>query len=506
MNILFVLYGDFSSNSSIPLALYARELSKAGHLCVITVPLNLETVEQHQNRSFTPVLYETVLADPFSVFPNGRPADVIHACTPREYVRRFVTSYQSRITTPLIIALEDNERWITEKAFDLDASSLNQLTNQELSEKLLGGLSHPGYVDSFTGLADSVVVVQDKLKPTVPPWVPCETVMIGIDFDLFTPRLPDITLRNRLGIAKGDKVIVYHGGFNKFVRESIKSLCVAVGIINQRGMACKLLRTGPMPLDFRDDLSPEANTAIIELGVVSRSELPDLLALADVFVQPGSNNSFEDLRLSCKLPEFLAMGKPVVMPDVNITYLFKDHINSCLLKVGSAEEIAEKCMTLFSNPDVAEQIGKAGKKLAEQFFDAKKQSLLLEQIYLMAIEKFDFTKASEVWKNTSTGNALYAGLLTRFKQLQISGLSLVNQDANKMMVAYNNQLGISLNRINDFERRITNQNAIISNQNAIISNLLSIKNELECVLESTSWKLTRPLRILKKYFDHSASK
>ena len=35
MNILFVLYGDFTSNSAYPLALYARELHRSGHSCVV---------------------------------------------------------------------------------------------------------------------------------------------------------------------------------------------------------------------------------------------------------------------------------------------------------------------------------------------------------------------------------------------------------------------------------------------------------------------------------------
>jgi len=47
MNILFVLYGDFSINSANPLVLYARELHLAGHSIAVAVPLNPETVSQH---------------------------------------------------------------------------------------------------------------------------------------------------------------------------------------------------------------------------------------------------------------------------------------------------------------------------------------------------------------------------------------------------------------------------------------------------------------------------
>jgi len=62
MNILFVLYGDFTSNSANPLVLYARELRSRGHTCAIAVPANLESVSLHENPAFVPVLYGDALA------------------------------------------------------------------------------------------------------------------------------------------------------------------------------------------------------------------------------------------------------------------------------------------------------------------------------------------------------------------------------------------------------------------------------------------------------------
>jgi hypothetical protein len=50
------------------------------------------------------------------LFPNGQPADLIHAWTPREAVRKFVLGYQRLLPKParLIIHLEDNERFLIE--------------------------------------------------------------------------------------------------------------------------------------------------------------------------------------------------------------------------------------------------------------------------------------------------------------------------------------------------------------------------------------------------------
>src|SRR5215472_5595185 len=120
MNILFVLYGDFTSNSANPLVLYARELHARGHKCAIAVPSNPESISLHENPAFAPILYRDALASQESIFPDGRPADVIHACTPREVVRRFVTSYMTRRPTPLVIYLEDNESWISKHVLGFD--------------------------------------------------------------------------------------------------------------------------------------------------------------------------------------------------------------------------------------------------------------------------------------------------------------------------------------------------------------------------------------------------
>jgi len=389
MNILFVLYGDFTSNSANPLTLYARELRSAGHNCAIAVPSGLETVSLYANRTFRPVLYEDVLAQPTAVFPDGRVADVIHACTPREVVRRFVTSYLAKSPTPLVVYLEDNERWIALHELGLQENTLRGETDLNIAQILPDGLSHPFRYPSFVGLADAVALIQDKLKNEVPPWVHCQTVMIGVDLQLFSPQQPDTRLRKKYGVGETDRVIVYHGGVDKFKKSAIETLCKAIGIINDRGYPCKLLRTGIRPLDFLDTLTAESRSKISDLGLVPKAELPGILSLADVFVQPGEIDPFEDLRLPGKIPEFLGMARPVVIPDVNIAHLFADGINAVLLRTGSEEEIADKCIELFSDPEKADAIGRAGRLLAEQYFDVKSQARRLEQLYKVACANFD---------------------------------------------------------------------------------------------------------------------
>lgn len=502
MNILFALYGDFTSNTANPLALYARELQLRGHNCAIAVPSNLESVALYENPSFVPVLYRDVLQSPVSVFPDRRPADVVHACTPREIVRRFVTAYMSKRPTPLVIYLEDNEYWIAVRTVGLDEEALLQHTEREISELLPESLAHPFRYDSFIGLADAAAVIQEKLRTKVPPWVPCGTVLIGVDVEFFSPRSPELALRRKYGVIEGEKVIVYHGGLNEFVRPAIRALCTAVGLIKQQGYPCRLLRTGPAPLDFLEELPRDTASAIHDLGVIPRRELPDLLALADVFVQPGKIDAFEDLRLAGKVPEFLAMGRPVVMPNANIAHLFTDGVDAVLLSTGTAEEIGDKCAALFADSELALRIGRAGRLLAEKYFDVRSQARILETIYHDACNSFDAASASEIWAHADIDTPLRL-LLARKLELLAGSSAKAECSAPDLLREYGRFLRIMHRRLNGLEEALGWRDSALSIAQLNLSQqeikkrdrqIAELQKALDEFCHSNSWRLTWPLR------------
>ena len=493
MNILFVLYGDFTSNSANPLTLYARELRSAGHNCAIAVPSGLETVSLYEDRAFRPVLYEDVLAQPTAVFPDGRVADVIHACTPREVVRRFVTSYLAKSPTPLVVYLEDNERWIALHELGLQENTLRGETDLNIAQILPDGLSHPFRYPSFVGLADAVALIQDKLKNEVPPWVHCQTVMIGVDLQLFSPQQPDARLRKKYGVGETDRVIVYHGGVDQFKKSAIETLCKAIGIINHRGYPCRLLRTGIRPLDFLDTLTAESRSKISDLGLVPKAELPGILSLADVFVQPGEIDPFEDLRLPGKIPEFLGMARPVVIPDVNIAHLFADGINAVLLRTGSAEEIADKCIELFSDPEKADAIGRAGRLLAEQYFDVKSQARRLEQLYKVSCANFDPGLSSAIWQRENLNEAVPLRLARKLRLLAELGKRQSECSTGDLFIEHARYIELMHQRVKGLEQGI--DGATVTLRRAIAER----DKEIQSLLASTSWRLTQPLRTARAF-------
>jgi GT2 family glycosyltransferase/glycosyltransferase involved in cell wall biosynthesis len=418
MNVLFVLYGGLDTNSAIPMALHARELARKGHRCAVAVPAG----PTDSAKGLRVAHYAEALRDPAALFDDGRAADIVHAWTPREGLRRFVTAYLARNPAPLVIYLEDNEAWIARAGLGLVGmreETILQHTEEVIAQWTPEGMPHVLHHEAFVGMADAAVVIQDKLRTEVPPWVPASTVMPGVDLAAFAPRPVDSTLRARYGVAPGERVIVYPGGLNDFTRPGIEALCRAVGIVNARGTACRLLRSGPVGLDFLDRLPPEAANAVRDLGELPRAELPALLSIADVLVQPGKPDPFEDLRLPGKLPELLASGRPVLLPDSNIAPLLRDGVEAIVHRTGSPEEMAGKCLALFADASKGEAIGAGGRRFAETHFDPATQAGRLEGVYLAAREAWRPEVAKATW--TADAGSLHPQALLAHRLRLLAG-------------------------------------------------------------------------------------
>jgi hypothetical protein len=354
------------------------------------------------------------------------------------------------------------------------------------------GMPDPLNYRGFIGLADAAVVIQPKLAAEVPAWVPCATVMPGVDLEQFSPRPADPQLRKRYGIADGDRLIVYPGGLNDFTRPGLESLCRAVGLINRAGVPCRLLRSGPVALDFLDRLPAEARTAVVDLGALPRGEMPALLACADLFVQPGRDDPFEDLRLPGKLPELLASGKPVVMPNTNIAFLLRDGVDAVLHRTGSSEEIARKCLELFADPARAEAIGKAGRRFAEKHFDPRAQAALLEDAYRKACESFDAQVAAQTWTAEAPNTPVPVRLARRLRLLAARA-SADAPASPRVLEGFAQCIQSAYDRAQGLDAALTERIAEVQS----LEQRLDIAASRAAAMErSLSWRITRPLRAL----------
>ena len=131
LNLLFVLHGHFTSNSTLQAAALANELARAGHECRIAVPRDMATFAYHRDPLFHPLLHEDAVATGGG-FSGNRGPDIVHAWTTREEIRRTCTELRRRHGGKLVVQLEDNEQEILAHNLARPWAELQRLAPDEL--------------------------------------------------------------------------------------------------------------------------------------------------------------------------------------------------------------------------------------------------------------------------------------------------------------------------------------------------------------------------------------
>ncbi len=388
MNVLFVNYGDFTTNSLNHIGGFANALCARGHACAVAVPKGPETLAVVRAPLFIPLTYDGTLERP-RCFPDGRGPDVIHAWTPRECVRRFTVELQARLEHParVVVHLEDNETHLLETYTHRTERELRELPPEELAALWTDALAHPVRAFNLLRLADAVTVIEDRLADFVPEDTPHRLLRPGVD-PVYAERADPAArarLRAELGIEAGERVIVFTGSTTFANEPEMRDLYLAVALLNQRGLPTRLVRTGFTSPQFAAGLTDEIRRHVSDLGFIEKARLPALLQLADALVQPGRAGAFNDHRLPSKLPEFLASGRPVILPATNIGRLLRDGVDALLLREGSPGEIAAACARLFADPALAASLGAAGAEFAARHFDLATNSDALAALYAQVL-------------------------------------------------------------------------------------------------------------------------
>lgn len=359
MHILFVNYHHLDSNSGIHIFNLANQLSRRGVTCTVCVPGHKEKTDALGNRTFEVHTFEEEkrLA--------GRRVDLIHAWTPRENVRQMTETLASKYGAPYLVHLEDNEEAILESNLQMTVKTLLRLPDAQLNALIPEHLSHPIRYRQFLKNARGMTMVMDTLQAFGPENEAKEVIWPGYEEELEWHRPPDYSLRQRLGISHDEYVVVYTGNVHNANRREVFSLYLAVGLLNRHGVRTRLVRTGTDYVRLYDKQLKMLDQYCISLGHLPRTDLPALLSIADALVQPGKADAFNMYRFPSKLPEYLASGKPVLLPSVNIGRFLKDEEEAVLLKDGNALEIAQKLEALFPDHERRERIGEGGRRFAE---------------------------------------------------------------------------------------------------------------------------------------------
>lgn len=389
LNILFVLYNTFIANSAIHIHHFANALCERGHECMVAAPEHKETAQQYLSGQmfYSPVTYAETLA-PHVQFSNGRGPDIIHVWTPREVVRQqWAQLKKTYPSSRLIIHLEDHEEVLLEKHLNMSIAKLQSLRGWYRRRRIPESLIHPVRYKTFLHEADGMTFIIESLREFVPQHTPSLLLWPIIEIEKFSMRPQYSALRQELGIKADELVMTYTGNVHLANADEVKSLYLAVASANQEGIPARLVRTGTNCCDFLGEDQERLQQYVVELGFLPGEKIPPLLAIADLLVQPGKADRFNDYRLPSKIPEFLATGKPVVVPQANIGRLLKDQEEAFLLKRGDAAEIVCAIKTIRQNKELARTLSKGARAFAVRHFDKVRIVQELEMFYESIIKK-----------------------------------------------------------------------------------------------------------------------
>ena len=314
-NILFVSHSGLDSNSGYHVQYYANQMAKVPAWSSLVAVPRIGKKEKPFYEHLPVQTYDDIIKNG-TRFSDGRGPDIIHAWTPREHVRTFCLKLAEKYRCRTIIHLEDNEEYLTEQAMGLSWPELIKMPVDKLDGFITPNRFHPVKGWQWLKQADGLTLIIDTLSRFNPYGIPSMMLPAPVDRHLFFPRPVNHALRKELKIPEDHLVLVYPGNIRALKRPEAMEMYRAVKMLNDQGIATTLIRTGENfeSLDEADTLDKRYQRS---LGWVDRKKVPEILAAADILVQPGWPGPFDDQRSPAKLPEYFALGRPVVLPKTN---------------------------------------------------------------------------------------------------------------------------------------------------------------------------------------------
>jgi glycosyltransferase involved in cell wall biosynthesis len=364
MRVVFVYFGPLDVNSGIQAFHFGNDLTDLGWdvtLAGLGDPRRIEAVGEPR--------FECISHDELPSKVDGwrrdREETIVCGWTPRERVHQLTTNLASQLGVRYVIHLEDNEDYLLESNTGMSMDELQRLPLDVQSRITTLDQIHPTRHVEFLRGAAGITMITEELNDFNVGGRPHHVARPGIDSERFSPELSPTISRQQLGLRPEDFVLVYHGTIHYANQHDMLSLYLAAKLLQRRGHPVRLVRLGHSEFGGVDPRAFRGvSDGVLELGRVDWREIPNYLALADAYVQPGAPDVFNRYRLPSKVPEFLAMGRPVILPDCNIGHDLSHGENALLLKQGNAVEIMERVEDLLADKALADRLGEGARRFA----------------------------------------------------------------------------------------------------------------------------------------------
>jgi glycosyltransferase involved in cell wall biosynthesis len=382
--VCLVCHGPVTCNSGRHVLSIARELRLLGRDVSICVP-TLEGSDAFSVHEIKIQSFDSHIAS------LNRTEDILyHYWTPREIIREFHISICNRLSRKIkyLIHLEDDEMIILKDQMNLSELDINYKTANCTTLQVPPNLTHPVHGRNFIHKAIAVTTLSKYLLEDV-SMLPNAVFWPSYDspFEQQFDQNAIDSIRRELNIPKGNHIVTYIGNMHFSNADEIRSLYIAVAIVNRMGLPLTLIRTGQDSVPLAEHGEPLLRQHARELGYIPKVQLPLLLQVANILVQPGRDDRWNRMRFPSKLPEFLVSGRPVILPRANLGAALQNGKNAIVLEHATASNIAEALLKWLPKSDACAVIGRSGREFALEHLQWKKAVQSVDQLYSRILQK-----------------------------------------------------------------------------------------------------------------------
>ena len=328
--------------------------------------------------SYTLPLYKILMSKKIAHFLNENRIDIIHIHD--MVIADAVFKANNKLHLPVVLDLHENRPEIMKSYPHLDKFPGNILISPEAWKRK---------ETEFVKKADKVIVVtkeskeelvdrtdQSKDKFVVVP----NTVKRSFYEDYST----DLSILEKY---KDKFVLLYLGDTG--LRRGLISTIEAMGILcedKEMKDAIKLVIVGKNSSDeiLKQKVAElDLNGMVYFEGWQDVSLFPSYLMAAHLGISPLHRNLHHDTTYANKLFQYMSFSLPLLVSDAKAQNNLINKVKSGLVhKQKDVNEIAEKIMLLYNDPELCSELGQNGKHFIEQKFSWEKVSRNLKDLYL----------------------------------------------------------------------------------------------------------------------------
>ncbi|MBD3317336.1 MAG: glycosyltransferase [Chitinivibrionales bacterium] len=197
--------------------------------------------------------------------------------------------------------------------------------------------------------ADHVVIANDiwheRIISRSVRGAKCSVIMNYPDPSLFSrrPQVPH----------PGKFILLYPGTLSR--HQGLGTAIEAVDILRERipGLELHIYGSGTDEQYFVKMVKDRAlEDKVLFKGLITIDLVADVMAQADLGVEPKSSEGFGDEAFSTKILEFLMVGTPVVVSDTRVHQLYLTDKEVKFFRAGNSGELAEGIGALYQSPEL----------------------------------------------------------------------------------------------------------------------------------------------------------